>query len=96
VPKLSAGLLPYRRRGGAIEVFLVHPGGPFWAKKDLGAWSIAKGEADPSEDLLACARREMREETGLDIAGPFQALEPIRQAGGKCVHAWAAKAALDA
>lgn len=87
--KQSGGLLPWRRRAGALEVFLVHPGGPFWAKKDDGAWSIPKGEFAEGEDALACARREFLEETGLGIAGDFLALAPVRQKGGKVVHAWA-------
>jgi predicted NUDIX family NTP pyrophosphohydrolase len=87
--KISAGLLLHRRRGAALEVLLVHPGGPFWAKKDEGAWSIPKGEAGPGEDLLARARREFEEETGFAVDGSFQPLTPVRQAGGKTVHAWA-------
>ncbi|MBM3878548.1 MAG: NUDIX domain-containing protein [Verrucomicrobia bacterium] len=87
--KVSAGLLMYRVRAGAVEVMLVHPGGPFWVRKDEGAWSIPKGGVAAGEDLLATACREFREETGLDPAGPFIALEPIRQKGGKLVHAWA-------
>ena len=79
----------YRRRDGALEVFLVHPGGPFWAKKDLSAWSIPKGEIDPTEEPLAAARREFTEETGFAAAGVFQPLAPITQAGGKVVQAWA-------
>ena len=85
----SAGLLPYRRRAGALEVFLVHPGGPFWAKKDLGSWSIVKGEHEPDEDPLEAAKREFEEETGLPPSGPYLPLAPIRQAGGKIVRAWA-------
>jgi len=96
MPRLSAGLLLYRRTGVAIEVFLVHPGGPFWAKKDLGAWSIPKGEYQPDEDPLAAAKRELEEETGLTVAGPFTPLDPVRQAGGKIVAAWAAEADCDA
>jgi predicted NUDIX family NTP pyrophosphohydrolase len=96
MPKTSAGLLLYRRRQGVPEVFLVHPGGPFWAKKDAGAWSIPKGEAAPGEDLLSAARREFQEETGLDIDGDFRELAPVRQPSGKRVHAWAAEADLDA
>jgi predicted NUDIX family NTP pyrophosphohydrolase len=79
----------YRRRDGALEVFLVHPGGPFWAKKDAGAWSIPKGEIDPTEEPLAAARREFTEETGFAAEGAFQPLAPITQAGGKVVQAWA-------
>jgi predicted NUDIX family NTP pyrophosphohydrolase len=87
--RVSAGILMHRRRDGALEVFLVHPGGPFWEKKDLAAWSIPKGELDPSEDPLVVARRELEEETGLVAIGKFRALAPIRQAGGKVVHAFA-------
>ena len=93
--KLSAGLLLYRRRGKTLEVLLVHPGGPFWAKKDLGAWSIVKGEAEPTEDLLACARREFKEETGCTAEGSFLPLAPVRQAGGKEVRAWAVEMECD-
>lgn len=96
MPRISAGLLLYRRRGPALEVLLVHPGGPFWRNKDLGAWSIPKGEAAPGEDLLGVARRELREELGVDVDGGFLALSPVRQAGGKLVHAWAVAADLDA
>jgi predicted NUDIX family NTP pyrophosphohydrolase len=96
MPKESAGLLLYRSRGGSIEVFLVHPGGPFWAKKDEGSWSIPKGEIEAGEDKLGAAKREFQEETGLAVsAGPFQPLKPIRQKGGKIVHAWAAQSDLD-
>jgi len=95
MPKQSAGLLIYRRRDAHIEVFLVHPGGPFWQNKDLGAWSIPKGEFTPDEDPLAVAQRELREETGLSVDGPFVELEPIRQRGGKIVHAWIVKADFD-
>lgn len=89
--KQSAGLLLYRRRGGALEVLLVHPGGPFWAKRDDGAWTIPKGEImkDSDVDALATARREFQEETGMVPEGPFVALTPVRQRGGKVVHAWA-------
>lgn len=93
--KISAGLLPWRRRGGRVEVFLVHPGGPFWASKDTHAWSIAKGEVEPGEDLAAAARREFAEETGLDCDGPVMALGERRQPGGKIVHAWAVAAEPD-
>jgi len=95
MPRISAGLLLFRQHDGQLEVFLVHPGGPFWRKKDLGAWSIPKGECAPGEDPLTTARRELREETGFDVDGPFTSLQAIRQAGGKVVHAWAAPADLD-
>ena len=94
--KVSGGLLLYRLRDGVIEVFLVHPGGPFWAKKDLGAWSIPKGEAAQGEDLLARAKQEFAEETGFRMSGDFRPLAPIRQAGGKVVHAWALEGDCDA
>jgi predicted NUDIX family NTP pyrophosphohydrolase len=94
--KTSAGLLLFRRRGGGIEVFLVHPGGPFFAKKDEGAWSIPKGEMVAGEDPLACARREFREETGQAIDGDFRPLGEIRQASGKTVIAWAVAGDVDA
>ena len=96
MPKTSAGLLLYRSGRGVPEVFLVHPGGPFWAKKDAGAWSIPKGEAEPGEDLLAAAMREFQEETGLAIDGDVRALAPVRQPSGKRVHAWALEADVDA
>jgi predicted NUDIX family NTP pyrophosphohydrolase len=89
MPKQSAGLLLYRRRAGALEVFLVHPGGPFWARRDEGAWSIPKGEHDADEDPLAAARREFAEETGITPAGEIIALAPIRQKSGKVVRAFA-------
>ena len=92
--KLSAGLLLYRRRG-ELEVFLVHPGGPFWAKKDAGAWSIPKGEIGEGEEPLQAAQREFSEETGFPIGGVFRALEPLKQSGGKTVHAWAIEADCD-
>jgi predicted NUDIX family NTP pyrophosphohydrolase len=88
MPKHSAGLLMYRRRE-VLEVFLVHPGGPFWAKKDLGAWSLPKGEFTPEEDALAAARREFQEETGFPAAGEFLPLTPLKQPSGKLIQAWA-------
>jgi predicted NUDIX family NTP pyrophosphohydrolase len=87
--KNSAGLLMYRRRGGILQVFLVHPGGPYWAKKDLGSWSIPKGEFPPDEDPFEAARREFEEETGFAAAGHFRPLTPTRQPSGKMVQAWA-------
>ena len=79
----------YRRRGDGLEVLLVHPGGPFWAQKDLGAWTIPKGELEEGEDEIATAQREFEEETGLRPSGPFHPLGSVRQKGGKVVHAWA-------
>lgn len=89
IGKLSAGLLLYRRTNETLEVFLVHPGGPFWAKKDDGAWSIPKGEFEPHEDALDAAQREFTEETGFAATGHFIPLTPITQPSGKIVHAWA-------
>ena len=86
MPKSSAGLLLYRH---PLEVFLVHPGGPFWAKKDNGSWSIPKGEFEPGEDPLAAAQREFTEETGFSATGDFIVLTPLKQKSGKIVHAWA-------
>ncbi len=88
MPKQSAGLLIYRRRDGELEVFLVHPGGPFWKNKDQGAWSIPKGEFAPDDDPLEAARREFHEETGFTASGPFHAVQPLKQPSGKVVHAW--------
>jgi len=85
--EISAGLLAYRRRG-EIEVLLAHPGGPYWARKDDGAWTIPKGLVRP-DDLLAGARREFREETGFEATGPFVPLKPVRQRSGKTVHGFA-------
>jgi predicted NUDIX family NTP pyrophosphohydrolase len=87
--KKSAGIVLYRYRDSTLEIFLVHPGGPFWKNKDSGAWSIPKGEFDAREDPLQAARREFHEETGCSVDGSFIALGPVRQAGGKIVHAWA-------
>jgi predicted NUDIX family NTP pyrophosphohydrolase len=93
--KSSAGLLMYRRLHGVIEVLLVHPGGPFWAKKDLGSWSIPKGLFEEDEDPLEAAKREFEEETGFTVTGKFIPLTSLKQAGGKIIHAWAVEGDLD-
>jgi len=93
--KVSAGLLLYRRHDDIMEVFLVHPGGPFWAKKDAGAWSIPKGLIDPGEEPLSAARREFEEETGFTIAGEFIPLGPVKVASGKTIQAWAVEGDCD-
>jgi predicted NUDIX family NTP pyrophosphohydrolase len=87
--QVSAGLLMYRVRDGVLQVLLVHPGGPFWRKKDAGAWTIPKGEVAPGEDEFRAAVREFKEETGMDAGGPFIDLGTIQQKAGKIVHAWA-------
>ena len=87
--KNSAGILLHRLRGSGIEVFLVHPGGPFWATKDAGAWSMPKGEFEAGEDPLEAAKQEFKEETGFAVAGNFIELTPVKQPGGKVVYAWA-------
>lgn len=94
--KTSAGILLYRKKNGAIEFFLVHPGGPFWKGKDKGAWSIPKGEFSEGEDPLTVAKREFNEETGQTIDGDFVELTPIKQKGGKMVYAWAMEGDADA
>jgi predicted NUDIX family NTP pyrophosphohydrolase len=97
MPRRSAGILLYRVREGAVEVLLVHPGGPFWTKRDLGAWSIPKGEYEQGEDPLACALREFREETGHEPPRDgLLELGSVRQRGGKVLTAWAAAGDLDA
>jgi len=93
--KQSAGILLYRRQGSILEVFLVHPGGPFWKNRDAGSWTIPKGEFKNDEPALDAAVREFREETGVTLKGHFQALSPIRQKGGKRVYAWAIAGDLD-
>jgi predicted NUDIX family NTP pyrophosphohydrolase len=100
VPKRSAGIVLFRRSGAELEVLLVHPGGPFWARRDAGAWSIPKGEVDPGEDERACALRELEEVPGgaYPAAPPdaLLALGEVRQKSGKVVRAWALEGDLDA
>jgi len=93
--KQSAGILAYRKRGGDVEVLLVHPGGPFFTNRDEGVWSVPKGEYDGDEEALAAAIREFKEETGFDIDGDFTLLQPITQKNGKVVTAWAIEKDLD-
>ncbi len=95
MPKVSAGILLFRHRPSGVEVLLVHPGGPFWAKKDEGAWSIPKGLVDDGEDVLAAARRELVEETGASANGPFLDLGKHRQPGGKTIAGFACEGAFD-
>ena len=92
----SAGILMYREREGRLEVLLGHPGGPYWRKKDEGAWGIPKGAVEEGEDTLAAARREFREEMGFEAVGEVRELVPLRQASGKLVHAWAVEGDCDA
>jgi predicted NUDIX family NTP pyrophosphohydrolase len=87
--KRSAGLLMFRRKGGKLEVFLVHPGGPFWSGKDAGAWTVPKGEYVEGEEPLDAAKREFTEETGFEARGEFIDLGTVRQTSGKIVNAWA-------
>ena len=94
-PKRSAGILLYRRRPSGLEVLLAHPGGPFWSRKDAGAWTLPKGQIEADEEELACARRELREETGLVTDGPFLDLGEVRQKSGKTIRAWAAEGDAD-
>ena len=93
--KRSAGILLYRKREDSWEVFLVHPGGPFWKNKDDGAWSIPKGECEEGAELLSEAKREFFEETGVELREGFQPLTPVRQAGRKVVYAWAVEGDLE-
>jgi len=95
VPQRSAGILLYRRKRGAVEVLLVHPGGPFWQKKDDGAWTIPKGLYEPGEEALAAAQREFAEETGYAPAGEFIALGEFRQSSAKMVSVWAVEGEFD-
>ncbi|MEJ7912116.1 MAG: NUDIX domain-containing protein [Chitinophagaceae bacterium] len=94
--KNSAGILLYRHAGADIEVFLVHPGGPFWQKKDTGAWTIPKGEFQIGEDPLGCAIREFAEETGALLSGHFRSLGSVQQKVGKKIHAWCLEGNLEA
>jgi predicted NUDIX family NTP pyrophosphohydrolase len=91
----SAGLLLFRRTPAGIEVFLAHPGGPFWQQRDAGAWTIPKGNINPGEAPLEAARREFEEETGISPHGPFRELGSVKQKGGKVVHAWACEGNAD-
>jgi predicted NUDIX family NTP pyrophosphohydrolase len=95
MPKRSAGLLLYRK-SDPLEIFLVHPGGPFWARKDDGAWSLPKGEYSENEEALLAAKREFQEETGISVDGEFLPLGELRQSGGKIVTAWALQQDVDA
>ena len=94
--KSSAGLLIYRFRDNVPEVFLIHPGGPFWKGKEVESWSIPKGEFSEPENALSAARREFQEETGYEAEGPFQVLTPVKQSSYKMVYAWAATGDYDA
>ena len=93
--KESAGLLLYKRDGGKLRVLLAHPGGPFWAKKDKGAWTLPKGVVEPGEEPLDAAIREFTEETGFPASGDFQSLGAVVQRGGKHVSAWAVEGEFD-
>jgi len=91
----SAGVLVYRRAGAGVEFLLAHPGGPFWSRRDEGAWSIPKGLIGDGEQTLAAARREFEEEVGQPVSGDFVALKPLKQKSGKVVHAWMVEADFD-
>jgi predicted NUDIX family NTP pyrophosphohydrolase len=95
MPITSAGILLYRARGAKPEIFLVHPGGPYWTKKDIGAWSIPKGIVNAGEEFLACAKREFHEETGFAAEGPSRDLGVFRLTGGKRLHVWAVEGDCD-
>jgi predicted NUDIX family NTP pyrophosphohydrolase len=94
--KQAAGILPYKKTNGQLLFFLVHPGGPFWKNKELGAWSIAKGEFDDTEIAFNAAIREFEEETGKRLAGDFMELAPVKLKSGKIIYAWAIQCDLDA
>jgi predicted NUDIX family NTP pyrophosphohydrolase len=93
--KQSAGILLYRIKNNSLQVFLVHPGGPFWKNKDAGAWSVPKGEFLDDEDALLAARREFQEETGQTVDGKFIKLKPVKQKSGKVIYAWAVEGDID-
>ena len=95
-PNVSAGLLLYRRSHNGLEIFLAHPGGPFWKNRDAGAWTIPKGVIDPEEEPMDAALREFTEETGITPQGPFAPLGSVRQRAGKTIHAWAWEGDADA
>jgi predicted NUDIX family NTP pyrophosphohydrolase len=95
MPKISAGLLMYRDTDHDLEVLLVHPGGPFWQRKDNGAWTIPRGEVENGEDYLTAAIREFKEETGWQPQGPYLSLGEVRLRSGKTVHAWAFPGSVD-
>lgn len=95
MPKTSAGLLLFRETSGGLEVLLVHPGGPYWSKKDEGAWSVPKGEFEEGDNPLEAARREFEEETGASAPGEAIPLGSLKQSGGKIVHAWAVRGDFD-
>ena len=96
MPIISAGLLLFRKRGGSLQVFLVHPGGPLWSKKDAGVWSIPKGLVDQGENPLEGAKREFHEETGFTASGQFIPLRPVKLRSGKVIQAWAIEGDCDA
>ena len=96
MPKQAAGILLYRRSGGRLEVLLAHPGGPLWARKDAGAWTMPKGQFTDGELPLDAARREFEEEMGTPPTGDFQPLGTVKQPSGKVIHAWAAESDFDA
>ena len=93
--KISAGVLVYRRTSGFLEVFLAHPGGPIFRRRDAGAWTIPKGEIEAGEEPLAAARRELLEETGFSFEGPYHSLGTVKQKNGKVVHAFACEGSVD-
>ena len=94
--KQSAGILLYRRKNRKLQVFLCHPGGPFYKNKDTASWTIPKGEFDKSEEPLTAAMREFREETGQEVKGEFKPLKPVKYKNGKVVYAWAVEGDIDA